>query len=71
MLTSYYSGIWIYYIRLLPQNVIGVAFRPFSPERKGLDLVWVGSGSAAARAGLAAGERIVAINGRSLDRPDT
>jgi sigma-B regulation protein RsbU (phosphoserine phosphatase) len=60
--TAAYAGIWIYYIRLLPQNVIGVAFRPFSAERKSLDLVWVARKSAAERAGLTAGDRIVAID---------
>ena len=34
--------IWLYYIRILPQNVIRVAFKPFSAERHELDLVWEG-----------------------------
>jgi len=65
--TAIYSCIWVYYIRILPQNAIGVAFRPFSPERKQLHLVRVSHGSPAEKAGLHPGDRIVEINGRPLD----
>ena len=64
--TAVYSCIWIYYIRLLPQSTIGVAFRPFSPERKQLELVGVFPGSPAERAGLRPGDRIVEIDGKPL-----
>jgi hypothetical protein len=37
--TAVYCVIWIHYIQILPQSVVGVAFRPFSPERKSLYLV--------------------------------
>ena len=68
--TAVYSCIWIYYIRLLPQSTIGVAFRPFSLQRKQLELVRVSPGSPAERAGLRPGGRIVEINGRPLDNLD-
>lgn len=57
-----YASIWIHYIRLLPQNVIGVAFGTFSPQDPGLEVVWVARNSSADQAGLAAGDRIVAID---------
>ena len=46
--TAVYCGIWIHYIQVLPQSVVGVAFRPFSAERKFLYLVRVVPGSPAA-----------------------
>jgi hypothetical protein len=68
--TAVYCGIWIHYIQVLPQSVVGVAFRPFSPERKSLYLVRVAPGSPAERADLRPGDRIVEINGRPLDNLD-
>jgi sigma-B regulation protein RsbU (phosphoserine phosphatase) len=65
--TALYSGIWTYYIRILPQSVVGVAFRSFSPDLKQFYLVRVSSHGPAERAGLLPGDRIVAINGRPLD----
>jgi len=68
--TAVYSCIWIYYIRILPQSTIGVVFRPFSPERKHLELVHVFHDTPAEHAGLRPGDRIVEINGRPLDNLD-
>lgn len=68
--TAVYSCIWAYYIRLLPQSTIGVAFQPFSPEMKQLYLVSVSLRSPAEHAGLRSGDRIIAINGQPLDSLD-
>jgi pimeloyl-ACP methyl ester carboxylesterase len=45
---------------------IGVAVRSPSPGKPGLEVVRVHAGSAAANAGLAPGDRILAVDGRSL-----
>jgi sigma-B regulation protein RsbU (phosphoserine phosphatase) len=64
-----YACIWIHYIRILPQNVIGVAFRPFSPRDRGLEVAWVARNSSAGRAGLMAGDRILTIDARQVTGP--
>ena len=65
-----YACIWIHYIQVLPQSVIGVAFGPFSPERQQLDVVWVARNLAADRAGLSVGDHILAINGQPVTSLD-
>ena len=67
LVTAIYSGIWAYYIRLLPQGTIGVTFRPFSPGGKNLEVIRISTGSPAESAGLLAGDRIVEINGHPLN----
>lgn len=52
--TTVYIGIWIRHVRILPQSTMGVAFRPFSPERKELYLVH---------------ERLIATLAECRDRP--
>lgn len=68
--TAAYTLIWIRYIVVLPQSAIGVAFRPFSPDKKELFLVRVSTDSPAESGGLHRGDRIIAINGRPLDNMD-
>lgn len=64
--TALYSAVWMYYIRHGPSTVFG-AYPDYSPSTRSLQILSVDGDSAAERAGLQPGDRIVAINGHRLD----
>ncbi|MFQ5817283.1 MAG: PDZ domain-containing protein, partial [Terriglobia bacterium] len=61
-----YSAIWLYYICWESKAQIGIE-APYSMLTRSMRVTRVPEGSAAEQAGLRAGDRIVAINGRPLD----
>ncbi len=67
--TSLFSLIWIVYSRAQPSADLGIEFH-FTPNKNMMRVLRVEPGGAAARAGLEAGDAILAINGRQMISPD-
>jgi sigma-B regulation protein RsbU (phosphoserine phosphatase) len=65
--TLLFSVLWMYYARSTPSAELGIGFR-YEPETGAIRVTLAWEGGAATRAGVRAGDRITAINGRSLDR---
>ena len=65
--TVVYSVVWMYVIRG-PSADLGFRYT-YAPDNQSLPVLSVTPGSTAEKAGLRAGDRIVAINGQSLDTP--
>ncbi|MDA2913138.1 protein kinase [Acidobacteriia bacterium AH_259_A11_L15] len=64
--TTFYSAIWMYYVRWEPKAQIGIGTQ-YSRLTRSLTVTGVPEGSAAEQAGLRPADHIVAINGRPLD----
>jgi len=67
--TVLYSALWMHYIRVQPQSVIGIEYEN-SPGRSLLRVTRVIEGSGAAAAGVRAGDLVRAIDGRALPAYD-
>ncbi len=68
VVATLYGVLWMYYVRQEPRALLGIEF-DFSPRARALQVNSIVNGSAAGRAGIRAGDRIVRVNGRLLDTP--